>query len=128
MDLRGPIFSDYAKRIQRLKFVKNVLKTGDALDMSSVIVAGSWLPYIIQATPNALPESELPDYILCRKNIKYIDMMNDNLLSRFNKGGVKMYYLPSVENREKEEFGIDLKKEGAIELIPENVSLEKTKS
>jgi hypothetical protein len=83
-----------------------------------VIVAGAWLPYIIQATPGALPESELPDYTLCRKNIQYIDMMNRDLLNRFHKRGLKVYYLPSVKNFNWQVFGIDLKKEGAIELVP----------
>ena len=88
------------------------------MDLPSVIVAGSWLPYIIQATPEALPESELPNYTLCRKNIQYIDLMNNDLLSRIQKKGVKIYYLSSVENYNWNAFGIDLKEEGAIELMP----------
>jgi hypothetical protein len=116
--LRGPIWNDHSRRIQRVNFIRGIIAVGDTITEKSVIVAGAWLPYIIQATPGALPESELPDYTLCRKNIQYIDMMNRDLLNRFHKRGLKVYYLPSVKNFNWQVFGIDLKKEGAIELVP----------
>jgi hypothetical protein len=116
--LRGPIWNDHSKRIQRVNFVRRIIAVGDTITEKSVIVAGSWLPYIIQATPGALPESELQDYTLCRRNVQYIDMMNNDLLNRFQKEGLKMYYLTSVEDYNRKVFGIDLKKEGAAELMP----------
>ena len=116
--LQGPIWNDHSKRIQRLNFIHAIIEAGDTITKKSVIIAGSWLPYIIQATPDALPESELPNYTLYRRNAQYIDMMNEDLLNRFQKQGMKMYYIPSVEDFNWKVFGKDIKKEGAIELRP----------
>ncbi len=116
--LQGPIWNDHLRRIQRENYIRGIITAGDTIMEKSVIVAGSWLPYIIEATPGALPESEFSDYILFRNKIQYIDLMNKDLLSRFKKQGMKMYYLTSVEIYDRETVGIDLKKEGAIELMP----------
>jgi hypothetical protein len=116
--LRGPIWNDHSRRIQRINFIRAIIAAGDTITQKSVIVAGSWLPYIIQDTPGALPESESPDYTLCRNNIQYIDMMNNELLTRIQKQGLKIYYLSRVEDFNLKVLGIDLKKEGAVGFMP----------
>jgi hypothetical protein len=106
------------ERSMVINFLRAIIAAGDTITQKSVIVAGSWLPYINQDTPGALPESESPDYTLCRNNIQYIDMMNNELLTRIQKQGLKIYYLSRVEDFNLKVLGIDLKKEGAVGFMP----------
>jgi hypothetical protein len=117
VDILGSIFSDHSKRIQRMDYIRRVISQADTLQKPSVIIAGSWLPCIIIATPYALPESEHEDYTLCRNNVEFVGLVNHKMLNQMHQRGVTVLYLPSVDEFNKRVNGIDLKKEGAQELV-----------
>jgi hypothetical protein len=53
-----------------------------------------------------------------RNNVEFVNLMDKRLLLRFKKNGYRIYYLKTVEGYNYSVNAIDLRKEGAIELIP----------
>ena len=117
IDLRGPILNDYAKRIQRMKYIQRVINQADIFRQPSVVIVGRWLPYIIQLTPGALPESEYTDHILHRGNVEFVNLVNRSMLEQIQKRGLSLWYLPTVDEHCRQARGIDLRKEGAHEFV-----------
>lgn len=117
IDLRGPILNDYAKRIQRMKYIQRVINQADIFRQPSVVIVGRWLPYIIQLTPGALPESEYTDHILHRGNVEFVNLVNRSMLEQIQKRGLSLWYLPTVDEHCRQVRGIDLRKEGAHEFV-----------
>jgi hypothetical protein len=103
-----------------MDFVRRVIAAGDTMRAHSAIVAGLWFPYVVRATPGALPETEFSDYTLTRGNVEYADLISSDLLNRFHKDSLKIYYFPHTDAYEKLLTTIDLQREGASELPPVN--------
>jgi hypothetical protein len=118
VDLLGPIFNDHERRLQQMRFVQAVIATSDSIGYKSAVVAGAWLPSIIENTQGSIPESEFSDFSMKRNNVEFVNLMDKRLLLRFKKNGYRIYYLKTVEGYNYSVNAIDLRKEGAIELIP----------
>jgi hypothetical protein len=114
--LRGPVWNDYAQREKRIDYVMEVIRTGDLLDESSAFIVGPWFPYIIEMTPNALPESEFPDYFLQRKNVIYIPLLTPEFLYQFQHEGRRLYYLAMMDLNNLRKTKLDIKQAGVVEL------------
>jgi hypothetical protein len=118
IDLRGAIFNDHLKRINNIHYIQAVFAQTDTIHQPSVVNAGSWLPYIVLATPGALPESEYVNYSLTRRNVEFVDVATHEMLNQFHQDGLTLWYLPRVNERSKLVNDIDLEKEGALKLTP----------
>jgi len=114
--LRGSIFTDYFQRLKRIEYTKKVIQAGDNLKEPSVVIVGVWLSYIIEMTPNAMPESEFPDYLLKRGIVEYIPLLTPEYLSRYRQEGRRMYYIFTVDQHNMDVTMLDIKQAGAVEL------------
>jgi hypothetical protein len=80
----GPIFSDYSKRNQKIKYASEVIEKASSIHLKTVIIAGWWYNEIM-VTMIPLPKNNFVVYEA------YID---ENKINSYLNEGYKIYYLP----------------------------------
>lgn len=81
--ISGPIFSDYSKRLQKMKYTDEVLEHANAMNKKTVVIAGWWY--------NELMVKLLPDNTA---NIIFEPYINSEKMLDYYSRGYKIKYLP----------------------------------
>jgi len=105
LDWRGAILRDHAVRIERLKFLNNVMTSVDRLDKKSVVVSGSWGPqlrFLLRDDPQGMA--------------KYVYLLNEAEIRGYLDDGYSIWYLPGQLQLNRNVHGIDLTAYGARQL------------
>lgn len=82
--LSGPIFSDYSKRKQKLKYTDSVIESVRGITKKTVVIAGWWY-------------NELEVKMLTRKRskvVKYEAYIDEQKINEYIAAGYKIMYLP----------------------------------
>ncbi len=82
--LSGPIFSDYSKRNQKLKYTDSVIESVRGITKKTVVIAGWWY-------------NELEVKMLTRKRskvVKYEAYIDEQKINEYIAAGYKITYLP----------------------------------
>lgn len=85
--ISGPIFSDYSKRKQKLKYTDAVIKKVSDITEKSVIIAGWWY--------NEIEVKML--YLNKNQNVNYEAYINEEKIKSYTQKGYRIYYLPEQD-------------------------------
>jgi len=82
--LSGPVFSDYSKRKQKIKYTEEVIAKVAATSTKKVIIAGWWYNEIM-VTMIPLPKNE---------NVIFAPYIDENKIKEYMAAGYEITYLP----------------------------------
>lgn len=82
--ISGPIFSDYSKRKQKMKYVKEVLDSAGNVDVPTVVISGWWYNEIMVAL--------FPDNTL--RKVVFEPYINSEKINDYINEGYEIKYLP----------------------------------
>lgn len=80
----GPLFSDYSKRKQKMKYTNLVIEKAANISSKTVIIAGWWRNEIL-VTLIPLPKN---------KYVEYVSFISEDEINNFLTEGYSIYYLP----------------------------------
>lgn len=93
--ISGPIFSDYSKRLQKMKYTDEVLEHSNTMNKKTVVIAGWWYNEImVKLLPNNAANVIFESYINTEKMLDY------------NSRGYKIKYLPEQNIYNDQMFNI----------------------
>ena len=82
--LSGPIFSDYSKRKQKMKYTDSVIDKTNTINSKTVIISGWWYNQIM-VTKISQKEN---------KSVTFEPYINENKINDYIAKGYELYYLP----------------------------------
>jgi hypothetical protein len=80
----GPVFSDYSKRLQKIKFTDEVINKVATIHNKTVIIAGWWYNEIMVT----LIEKQTNDFVI------FEDYINEEQMRKYISDGYEISYLP----------------------------------
>ena len=114
--LKGPIFNDYFRRKERMKFVDHILSFTEGRTTRGVIVSGSWLPQLAVTAGSTLPENTERNASFAHGQTDFVGLLDKADLMRRKNDGYNIFYIKGQEVENKEVCGVDLRSFGALEI------------
>jgi hypothetical protein len=99
--LTGPIYSDYSKRKQKIKYTNDVLEKVKTINKKTVIIAGWWYNQIMVEMINKV----------ANKNVIYEGYINSEKINKYISDGYTIYYLPEQNKYNDEMFNMKCTKD-----------------
>ena len=96
--LTGPIFSDYSKRMQKIKYTKAVLDKTDTIQSKTVIIAGWWYNEIMVTK---IGQNE-------NKSITFEPYLGEKEMRAYIAKGYQLFYLPEQNKYNDEMYKISI--------------------
>ena len=114
--LKGPIFNDYFRRKERMKFADHILSFAERRTTRGVIVSGSWLPQLAVTAGSVLPENTERNASFTHGQTAFVGLLDKAYIMRCQNDGYDIFYIKGQEVENKELYGIDLRNFGAREI------------
>jgi hypothetical protein len=94
----GPVFSDYSKRKQKIKYTDEVIALADKMPDNTVIISGWWYNEIMVTRIVKYPNNL----------VIFEPYINRDSVNRYLEKGYKIYYLPEQNVYNDEMFKMNL--------------------
>lgn len=114
--LKGPIFNDYFRRKERMKFADHILSFAEKRTTRGVIVSGSWLPQLAVTAGSILPENTERFASFTHRQTDFVGLLDSAYIMRCQNEGRDIFYIKGQEVENKEVYGVDLRSFGAQEI------------
>lgn len=104
----SPIFVEHSTRIEKMKYIEQILLRANVVSGKNIIIAGTWLPQIREA------QIRKKLFLDPQERLKFVELIDAIQLQRDIEQGFKIYYL---DNQREYNLGVnkfDLLENGAV--------------
>ncbi len=104
----SPIFVEHSTRIEKMKYIEQILLRANGVSGKNIIIAGTWLPQIREA------QIRKKLFLDPQETLKFVELIDVTQLQKYIEQGFKIYYL---NNQREYNLGVkkfDLLENGAV--------------